>query len=273
MLRRSAFTLIELLVVISIIALLIAVLLPALSQARKTARDMQCLSNERQIMVAMLAYAEESDEKLPPIDQRNVTIATGEVVGHFTWWAALGKLGIMTTGLTPNLDNAASNPMLCPSDPQPSEWSDRFSSYGMNQYVTFTDYSPNGVNDNVTSSLHARPGYPRYGFDYPRLSNFLWPAKLIVGGDVVANPTLDAGRPNEQFTDLQLDGSTPDEDKKPHWVRHTGVGQIGSGRANMFYADGHAAVVRQNTEDVIGVLEPGAGGSANARQNCKMFLY
>ena len=53
----QGFTLIELLVVISIIALLIGILLPALGAARSVAKDMQCLSNTRQVSIASLAYA------------------------------------------------------------------------------------------------------------------------------------------------------------------------------------------------------------------------
>lgn len=51
------FTLIELLVVIAVIALLIGILLPALASARESARAVACMSNQRQIGIAMLAYS------------------------------------------------------------------------------------------------------------------------------------------------------------------------------------------------------------------------
>ncbi len=57
--RGSGFTLVELLVVISIIVILIALLLPALRQARETAQALKCKTNLRQIMLASLNYAED----------------------------------------------------------------------------------------------------------------------------------------------------------------------------------------------------------------------
>ena len=64
--RRSAFTLIELLVVISIIALLIAILLPALGAARDAARASGCLSNLRQIGIAVTAYSADYKDRFMP---------------------------------------------------------------------------------------------------------------------------------------------------------------------------------------------------------------
>jgi prepilin-type N-terminal cleavage/methylation domain-containing protein/prepilin-type processing-associated H-X9-DG protein len=60
------FTLIELLVVISIIALLVGILLPALGAARRSAMAAACLSNNRQVGVGLFAYATDSDGYLPP---------------------------------------------------------------------------------------------------------------------------------------------------------------------------------------------------------------
>jgi prepilin-type N-terminal cleavage/methylation domain-containing protein/prepilin-type processing-associated H-X9-DG protein len=63
--RNRGFTLIELLVVIAIIAILAAMLLPALSKAKVRAQAVQCMNNSRQLMLAWRMYAEENRDVLP----------------------------------------------------------------------------------------------------------------------------------------------------------------------------------------------------------------
>ena len=77
--RISAFTLIELLVVISIIALLLSILLPSLNNARRQARLAVCKTNLRQIGQAILIYASEHKDLLPPGDY---------FIGHDIWQTA-----------------------------------------------------------------------------------------------------------------------------------------------------------------------------------------
>jgi len=65
MCRRHAFTLVELLVVIGIVALLIAMLLPALAKAREHAKSVACLSNLRQCGIGLQMYAEDYGRVIP----------------------------------------------------------------------------------------------------------------------------------------------------------------------------------------------------------------
>ncbi len=63
--RKRGFTLIEMLVVISLITMLISILLPSLAKSRKTAQNVIDLSNQRQIINAVIAYAGDSGDRLP----------------------------------------------------------------------------------------------------------------------------------------------------------------------------------------------------------------
>lgn len=70
---RKGFTLIELLVVIAIIAILAAILFPVFSRAREKARQSNCVSNVKQIMLGGLMYAQDYDELFVPSETNSTT--------------------------------------------------------------------------------------------------------------------------------------------------------------------------------------------------------
>jgi len=129
---RSGFTLIELLVVIAIIAILAAILFPVFAQAREKARQTSCLSNMKQLALALLMYTQDYYEKFP-------TTGVYDFNGNDRYWAPR---------ITPYVKNL--QVFRCPSDSGPTAgylpdtgWAGPSMSYAANSLMGGASYRDN----------------------------------------------------------------------------------------------------------------------------------
>jgi len=84
--KKKAFTLIELLVVISIIALLLSILMPALSKVKAQAKKIVCASGLHQVHIALNAYAADYNNKYPPHDDIDGTPGIAQHAPQHAFW-------------------------------------------------------------------------------------------------------------------------------------------------------------------------------------------
>ena len=225
--QSSGFTLIELLVVISIIAMLVAILLPALRQAREVARQSQCLANTRQIGIVSHIYNHDY-EMVPtyePTDDDVANFAPG-FNGIFAERLDYHHTGRSPydpwpgTSASPDSDEKHYSPIwLCPNDEFfVPDWDHGVAAttYGL----TFGLYTASGYNaDPTTPTAPASATGNAYGSRIEllrRASNtaFIGEHGRVTGGGgaqnraVFKNSVSDFGRVGNYHTDLDGGSST-----------------------------------------------------------------
>jgi len=152
--ERRAFTLVELLVVVAIIAVLAAMLLPALARAKEAGKRTLCGSNLRQIQMAFVLYAQDYTDDLPN---------TGD---PFLWmgrrwrWVVQPYLSFGGRNSNASDPNASTNftpgTLVCPSDETATASYDA-TSYG---YTASAYFSADSINAMTTANLYAANPFP-----------------------------------------------------------------------------------------------------------------
>jgi prepilin-type N-terminal cleavage/methylation domain-containing protein/prepilin-type processing-associated H-X9-DG protein len=236
---KRAFTLIELLVVIAVIAILAGLLLPALGQAKGKAQATGCANNIRQLSVAWMLYADDSEDRLVNNHGIDETRARREnwVNNVLDWGSSDDNINpaLLTSGKLAPFLGYSTAVFKCPSDRSMAAIGPRVRSVAMNSLVGDPGVLTNRFN-------------PRYR-QFFSTADFVDPSRIYVFLD--------------EHPDTINDGFFMNRWDEPRWGNLPASYHNAS--ANLSFADGHVAAHRWVVGDTVRPpTRGGAGGGFDA---------
>jgi prepilin-type N-terminal cleavage/methylation domain-containing protein/prepilin-type processing-associated H-X9-DG protein len=243
-----AFTLIELLVVIAIISILAGILFPVFAKAREKARQISCLSNQKQLALAFMQYSDDNDDMMP-----NAASGPGGA-GLYGGWMYYSTFGNGTGtpavydatkgGLYPYVKNT--QVYTCPDDAAGQRSGDSYAINGCLDYPG-TQTSPPAP----ATTPNPRVGKPLATFDNTS-------GMMLLAEEDATDPNRTSGSTNDAYLSFFSPDTVSD--------RHTDG-------SNVVFLDGHAKyskfpVAHSNTDpkDILTVFETGDYPNGNSTQ-------
>ena len=274
--KQQAFTLIELLVVIAIIAILAAILVPVLANAKARAQQIQCLNNERQWGVAFRMYCDDNNDFVPEEGNTGAAIndggsATATDNFHLAWYNVIPPM--VGTAPLVSLYGAGGHPNMPPLPNSQSLFSDPscplpLASLG---YVVPTPtvakaFFMYGMNNRLCINFHTRS---TTGVAQTRFGKIVQPSATVFIGEV--NPDATSGS-----TTGTSGTTTVGPAQSVTSAFYCYAGHMRNTRANLSMCDGSSISVRTNDcWETQGVADGGtpANGALEWSTNRKIYWY